>query len=341
MVIAEIGLNHNGSFGLAVDSVHAAIEAGCDAVKFQTFATEDFLRDKTLQLSYVSRGQQISESFYDLCKRLEFRSEWLVPLKELCDKERVQFISTPTSIKGIRDLVAVGCEYVKNGSDFLGHLGLLEEMARSGMHVIVSTGMANIDDIYAALEALNEARPERVTVLHCTSSYPTQPEHVNLRRMVSLRDTFGVDVGFSDHTVGAAAAIQAVTLGAKIIEKHFTMSHDLEGPDHWFSADPEEMRKLVDGIRAAEVRMGIGEILPAVSERSTMLEYRLWVVSEEDVEPGTLLADVKYSFQKISGGGRREIDKLIRPKDVARYECMKIRNPLKAGEPFLEDDFEP
>lgn len=340
MIIAEIGLNHNGSFDLASESVYSALQAGCDAVKFQTFITEDFVKDHTLQLTYHSQGKIVSESFYDLCKRHEFQPDWLIPLKKLCDEQNIHFIATPTSPHGVRDLANVGCSYVKNGSDFLGHLELLKEMAESGMHVIVSTGMSDGEDIDAAVNAMRTAPSSNLTLLHCTSSYPTQPENVNLRRMVSLREKFGVSVGYSDHTVGYAAAVQSVSLGATIIEKHFTLDHDLAGPDHWFSANPEEMRELVEEIRNAEARLGSSDVAPALSEKSTMIEYRLWVVAEEDIEPGAVLLQSQYSLQKIQRSARGNLETRVRPIELEQLRSRQICRPVKAGEPFLKGDFE-
>ena len=217
-IVSEIGLNHNGDYELACKSVIAAAEAGSDAVKFQSFKTEDFVRNNKELFTYKSQGKEITEPFYDLCKRNEFKREWLKPLKVLCADLDVEFISTPTSEEGVEDLRAAGCRYVKNGSDYLTHVSLIEAMSKSGMVVILSTGMAYRSDVDAAITALGDAYPKRTILLHCTSAYPTEPKDVNLNRMILLRENYKTTVGFSDHTEGFEASVQAVTLGAKVIE---------------------------------------------------------------------------------------------------------------------------
>ena len=221
-IIAEIGLNHNGDYQLAMDSIVAAAKAGATAVKFQNFVTEDFLSDKSILHTYRDRDKEITEPLFDICKRSEFNKEWLPSLIELCESLGIIFLSTPTSKAGVDDLIECGVRYIKNGSDYLSHLPLLKYMASTGATIIISTGMAYKEDIDDAVNAILEVQPDKskLVVLHCTSSYPTPIEDVNLDKIQTLRDRYQVSVGFSDHTVGWISAVQAVTLGAKVIEKH-------------------------------------------------------------------------------------------------------------------------
>ncbi len=331
-IIAEVGLNHNGDFEIAQESILRAAEAGCDAVKFQNFKTEDFIQDRSQLFTYQSQGQEVTEPFYDLCKRNEFKREWLGPLKKLCDNNQVEFLSTPTSSEGIDDLRAAGCRHVKNGSDYLTHTPLLTAMAKSGMTVILSTGMADQADIEAAISALGDASPERTILLHCTSSYPTPPEAVNLNKMIELAKKFKVPVGFSDHTEGYHAAVQAVTLGATVIEKHFTLDHNFPGPDHWFSSEPEEMTELVSQMRLAERRMGKSDIRPADIEYNARDEFRVGVVAEADLASGRVLNQGDFAFRKPCKG--------ILPKDIEGYIGRTLNKAIPRNQPLHSRDFE-
>ncbi|MGZ6338715.1 MAG: N-acetylneuraminate synthase family protein, partial [Bdellovibrionota bacterium] len=278
-IVAEIGLNHNGSFELAQKMIEGAARTGVDAVKFQNWRAEDFISDRTLQFTYKSRGREITEPFFDLCKRNELDPAWIPELTKICESNKVDFLSTPTSKEGVDDLVRAGIRVIKNGSDYLGHTPLISYMAENSDVVVISTGMANRVDIDEAVAAASGKRA-KIVLLHCTSVYPTPPEDVNIRRMISLRERYGVAVGFSDHTVDELAAVQAVSNGAIFIEKHFTLDHDLEGPDHWFSSMPSEFERLVKAVRRAEVQMGSPGLVPAKGESENVKEFRLSAVAK-------------------------------------------------------------
>ena len=330
-MIAEIGMNHYGQLGLARNSVEAAGAAGCDAVKFQNFRTEDFIQDKSLTYTYESQGKTVTEPFFDLCKRNEFQKEWIPELCNLSEEFGMEFLSTPSSEKGISDLAEAGCKFVKNGADALTHLPLLRAMAESGMHVIVSTGMAYEDDIDSALNALAPALPNRLTLLHCTSNYPTKPEDTNLRRMLSLKDKYGLPVGFSDHTCGWQAAVQAVTLGAVSIEKHFTLDHNLPGPDHWFSSNPAEMKELVSQVRQAEICMGLPDIQPATGELPVRDEFRLGLIAARNLKAGEELDEEMVVFRKPAKG--------LLPRDLPIYLGRVLKSDINKDDPIFEKNF--
>jgi len=285
-IIAEVGINHNGDYDLAVKSVEEAAKTGVDAVKFQSFRTEDFIFDKKLKFTYQSQGVTKTESMWDLFKRTEMGDDWIPKLKTICDRHGLDLLSTPTNQAGIDQLVEAGVKMLKNGSDYLSHISVLELMGKTGLPVVMSTGMAEAIEIREAIEAVRRGGSSEVILLHCTSVYPTKPSDTNLRRMIALQGEFGVRVGFSDHTVGSQAAVQAVTLGACILEKHFTLDHDLPGPDHWFSLDPGEMKTYVKHIRDAEQNLGSAEIRPALSEKDACRENKLSIRVRHDMAAG-------------------------------------------------------
>jgi len=326
-VIAEIGLNHNGDFELACKSVEAAAQAGVDAVKFQNFETEDFLTDRSYLYTYKSQGKEIKEPLFDICKRSEFKREWFPDLSRLCDKLGVVFISTPTSEKGVDDLIEFHIPMLKNGSDYLTHIPLIEYMGKTGKPLILSTGMAYEDDIIEAVKALKRVGNDYGILLHCVSSYPTKDENVNLRRMVSIGKKFNIPVGYSDHTIGWKSSVQAVSMGAKVIEKHFSLSNQLPGPDHWFSASPKEMETLVSEVRSAETRLGSDVISPAICEIEVRQEYRLSIVSSRNIEEGSILTRQDLAFKKPGQG--------ILPKDLDQVVGATLIKSVKIGEPIL------
>ncbi len=321
-IIAEIGINHNGDYNLAEKMVVEAAKNGVNAVKFQNFRTEDFIFDNTLYFTYQSQGKKISESMWDLFKRAEMKEGWVPKLKNLCDRLKVDFLSTPTNVSGIQELVNVGVKMLKNGSDYLTHVSLLEEMGKTGLPIIVSTGMANVSEIRDGIEAIHKGGKSDIVLLHCTSVYPTPPGEVNLMRMVSLRETFQTPVGFSDHTLGFVSAVQAVTLGACVIEKHFTLDHNLSGPDHWFSLDPKELEEFVTNIRRAEQNMGNPAIEPANLERDSCRNFKLSIRVKRDMKVGDIIKLNDLTIAKPGDG--------LPPKEINNLVSRRLsRNILK------------
>jgi len=329
-IVAEIGINHNGELILAEKMIKAAAKAGANAVKFQNYRTEDFITDRTLTYTYRSQGYKITESQWDMFKRCEPSKDWLGQLKRLCDSLNVIFFSTPTSDECLRDLVEVGVLIIKNGSDFLTHLPLLEYMGKTGIPVIISTGMGDQKDVDDAVAAVKKGGSP-VILMHCTSAYPTSPKDVNLRRMISLRERHNVPVGFSDHTEGWCAAVQATTMGACVIEKHFTLDHNLPGPDHWFSSTPDEFDEFVFQIHTAQERLGRPNIVPADIELKSRLEYRLSAVAAQDLNEGNILVR-EVVWLKRPGTG-------ILPRDLNKYLGRKLLKPVKKGDSLKPEDF--
>jgi len=325
-IVAEVGINHNGDMGLARDSIIAAAEAGADSVKFQNYKTEDFVTDRNLLFEYQSQGKAIKEPQYDLFKRCELTRDQLSYLKEQCESAGVLFHSTPTSVEGIEALQAIGCQLLKNGSDYLSNLRLVRAMGETGLKTILSTGMATLSEIDDAVRAFRETGNENLMLLHCTSSYPTPAEDVNLARISTLREAFNVEVGFSDHTNGTTAAVGATILGVRWIEKHFTLSKNLPGPDHWFSMDALELRQLVASIRAAEKMLGSSAVGPSPSELLGRRDFRLSCVAARDIGIGESIRPSDITFQRPGDG--------IAPIHEGLLVGLKVSREIKKGQKF-------
>ena len=328
---AEVGINHNGDMDLAHRSIDAAADAGADAVKFQNYHTEDFISDRSLKHEYVSQGKTVVESQYEMFKRCELVPSQLRELREHCDRRDVIFFSTPTSEKGIQDLLELGVSLLKNGSDYLVNLTLIRAMARTGLPTVISTGMATLDDVKDAVEAFRSAGGKDLILLHCTSSYPTPPEDVHLRKIGALSGAFDCPVGLSDHTDGTVAAIGAVALGACMIEKHFTLDKNLPGPDHRFSADPGEFRALVESVRTMEKSLGRAELKPAASEELGRRDYRLSCVAARELPSGHRLVADDIAFRRPGFG--------FPPKEVENLIARELVKSVSPGHVFAREDF--
>ncbi|HVO47226.1 MAG TPA: N-acetylneuraminate synthase family protein [Steroidobacteraceae bacterium] len=328
---AEIGINHNGDLGLARESIDAAAQAGADGVKFQNYRTEDFVSDRSLTYEYVSQGGKVVEPQYDMFKRCELSFDALEQLKDHCDRRGVIFFSTPTSDDGVVDLVRLKAPLLKNGSDYLVNLALVRAMARTGLPTVVSTGMATLAEIDDAARAFREAGGQDLLLLHCTSSYPTAPADVHLRKIPALASAFGCPVGLSDHTYGIVAAVGAVTLGACFVEKHFTLDRSLPGPDHRFSSDPGEFRQLVDAIRTLEASLGDSVVGPTPSEAAGRRDFRLSCVAARDLPAEHILRAEDIAFRRPGMG--------LPPKAVHWLVGRRLPRPVSAGKPFAPEDF--
>ena len=302
LLIAEIGINHNGDMHLAEEMIRAAAKAGADAVKFQNYRTEDFLSDDSLTYTYRSQGIEVTESQFAMFKRCELSDDDLVRLKRCCDEAGVLFFSTPTSNEGVDVLATIGTSWLKNGSDYLGHLPLIRHMARSGIPTILSTGMATEEEVASAVSSFRDAGGRELVLLACTSAYPTPLDCVNLRRITTLAQKFKCPSGFSDHTNGWEAAVAAVSVGACMVEKHFTTDRNLPGPDQWFSSTPEEFSELVLRVRRAEAMIGDGQIAPTRSEQEARELFRLSCVAKNDLPVGHVLSEADITFRRPAAG---------------------------------------
>lgn len=288
LIIAEAGVNHNGSLVLAKKLVASAAAAGADLVKFQSFITSKSISIAAPKAEYQKQSTGVSESQYEMVRKLELSRKDHEILVDECRRHGIGFFSTAFDTDSFDMLLEMGLKQVKIPSGELTNLPLLRHMTRLGMPVMLSTGMATLGEIEAALAVIEQAGTPRqlVTVLHCTTEYPAPMCDVNLRAMVSMKAALGVEVGYSDHTPGIEIPIAAVALGARVIEKHFTLDRTLPGPDHQASLEPHELKAMVDAIRNVEVALGDGVKRPSVSELKNKSIARKSLVAIRDIRAG-------------------------------------------------------
>ena len=289
LIIAEAGVNHNGDINLAKKLIAAAATAGADLVKFQTFSAKNLVSLSAPKAEYQKKTTNSIETQLEMIQKLELSREDHKALIEECRLKGIGFFSTAFDFQSFDLLMELGClEQIKIPSGELTNLPLLRYMSRFGKPLILSTGMANLGEIEAAIEAVEAAGTPRylITVLHCTTEYPTPMEDVNLRAMVAMKSAFGVSTGYSDHTPGIEIPIAAVALGATVIEKHFTLDRNLPGPDHKASLEPHELKAMVGGIRNVERALGDGVKRPSPSELKNKPIARKSLVATKPITAG-------------------------------------------------------
>lgn len=300
LIIAEAGVNHNGDLKLAHQLIDVAAKAGADMVKFQTFKAENLVTTAASKADYQKKMTDAEESQYEMLRRLELTPEMHEELIDHCDSIGIQFFSTAFDLESIGFLVEIGLDQFKIPSGEITNLPYLRRVGSYGKPVIVSTGMACLSEIEAAIEVLEQAGTprERITILHCTTEYPTPMEDVNLRAMATIRDAFGVTVGYSDHTSGIEVAIAAVALGATVIEKHFTLSRDLPGPDHKASLEPDELTAMVSAIRNIERALGVARKRASSSEAKNKLMARKSLVAACAIQKGEVFSESNLTVKR-------------------------------------------
>lgn len=324
LVIAEAGVNHNGRLDLAIELCDAAKKAGADVIKFQTWKTENLITENVDQAEYQVQNTGERESQYDMLKKLELSYNEFRMIKQHCEEIGIVFASTADESESLDFLVEEGIPFIKVGSGDIGNVSFLRYIGSKRLPVILSTGMSSISDIDISINALKEGGAKDITVLHCTTNYPCPYEDVNLKAMITLRDVFHIPVGYSDHTIGHEVAISAVALGASIIEKHFTLNCNMEGPDHAASTEPEEFAEMVKSIRLVETCLGSGVKEPTDEEKkiSTVLSKR--VVAKRAIMEGEVLSDENVCVKRNNKGV------------LAKYWDVVIGR--KANKEYLEND---
>jgi len=292
-IIAEAGVNHNGSLEMAFQLIDVAVAAGADAVKFQTFKTEKVIAVNAPKAGYQKDTTGSDESQLEMVKKLELDETAHTRLQQYCRHKGIQFMSTPFDLESIDLLNRLGLEIFKIPSGEITNLPYLRKLGALKKRLILSTGMANLGEIEAALDGLTESGTplENITVLHCNTEYPTPFEDVNLRAMLTIRNAFpGIAVGYSDHTNGIEVPIAAVALGAAVIEKHFSLDRNLPGPDHKASLEPYELKAMVQAIRNIEIGLGNGIKRPSQSEIKNKLIARKSLVAIQSIKAGELFS---------------------------------------------------
>ncbi len=291
-VIAEAGVNHNGSLELAFKLIDAAARAGADAVKFQTFRADKVASSFAEKAEYQRHTTDADVSHLDMLRHLELSLDTYARLKAYAEDKGLIFMSTPFDIESARFLRDLGMEIFKISSGDITNYFLLKEIASYGKKVLLSTGMSTLGEVEAALELLLSSglTREDLLLLHCTTEYPSPYECVNLLAMQTMRRAFGVEVGYSDHTMGVEVAIAAVALGAGVLEKHFTLDRDLPGPDHKASLEPDELEQMVEAIRNVERALGDGIKRPAECELKNIVVARRSLFAARDISKGEPLS---------------------------------------------------
>jgi sialic acid synthase SpsE len=329
-IILEAGINHNGELEKAYEMIRVARAAGADAVKFQTFKADEFIGDPELTYTYRSQGREVTESMLEMFRRYEFsREEWFA-IKKKCDEENILFLSTPQNPSDLDLLLEIGIPAIKVGSDDFTNLPLLKDYASTCLPMLVSCGMANLAEVYQALETIGTLDGYPTVLLFCTSQYPTPPQDVNLLKLTALKQAFPMVVmGFSDHTQGHIASALGLALGAKLFEKHFTLDHNLAGPDHWFSEDPISTKNWIDTIRLAAMMMGNSIVRPTPAEELNKREFQRVIVAAREIAEGEVYSRENLTMRRVSQGHglapalfQLMIGRIAR-KDYRKYEPVE------------------
>ena len=304
LIIAEAGVNHNGDVKLAKQLIDAAVDSGADYVKFQTFSADRIVTKSADKAEYQKQSSDSSESQFEMLKRLELSVEMHLELIEHCKHKSIKFLSTGFDIQSVDLLVGLGLNLVKIPSGEITNLPLLRHIGSLDLPVILSSGMSTMKEIGDALLILEQTGLPRaqITVLHCTTEYPTPMDEVNLRAMNSIRKTLGVAVGYSDHTLGIEVSVAAVALGASVIEKHFTIDRSLPGPDHKASSEPVELVAMVKAIRNIEVALGSDVKEPTMSEIKNAHIARKSILASQKIEKGEILSTVNLVVKRPGNG---------------------------------------
>lgn len=335
-IIAEAGVNHNGEFDRARALVDAAANAGADIVKFQAFRSRDLVADGTPTAAYQKENTGQATQ-HEMLERLELSLDQLAELADHCRAREIEFLCTAFDPIMITALVEMGMQRIKVASGELNNLPALAHFAATGLPVLLSTGMATMDDVRLAVKTLRENNAGDITLLHCTSLYPAPMDSVNLNAMVTLRDAFNVAVGYSDHTLGNHVAVAAVALGATVIEKHLTLDRGLPGPDHAASIEPVEFAAMCTMLRATALALGDGVKVPSAAELDVALVVRKSWHAAADLEAGTVLAADDVCLKRPATGlsaaqspvgyrlkVARAADQPIRETDVLAMECPGV-----------------
>ena len=301
-IIAEAGVNHNGDVAIAKKLCLAAKNAGADIVKFQTWITEKIITQNVKQADYQSENTGSNQSQFDMLKKLELSYDDFREIKKYCDEIGITFASTADEQDSLDFLVDLGIPFIKIGSGDIGNIPYLRYMGTKKMPVILSTGMSTLGDVEISIQALREGGAKNIKLLHCTTNYPCPYNDVNLKAMDTLKTAFGLDVGYSDHTEGIEVAIAAVARGATIIEKHFTLDKNMDGPHHKASMEPDEFSCMVDCIRHIESAIGDGQKITTKTEDEISKVVLKRIVARREIMLGDLITEINVCVKRNDYG---------------------------------------
>lgn len=326
-IIAEAGVNHNGSLEMALKLIDAAAEAKADAVKFQTFSAADLVTPTAAKANYQTKNlKNASLTQFEMLQKLELSESDLLTLKKHADQKGILFLSTPFDARSAERLVNL-VPLFKISSGDLTNIPLLENVASKGKPLILSTGMATLEEVRCALEVVAKYNQD-ITLLHCTTNYPCPAPEVNLKAMLTLQKEFNRPVGYSDHTEGIDIPVAAAALGACVIEKHFTLDKTLPGPDHVASLNPQELKAMVQAIRRVEEALGDGEKKPQASELETRKAARRSIVFASDLKAGHVLSKEDLALKRpgtgLSPGHLEEVIGRRLNRDVKIHEELSL-----------------
>ena len=330
-IIAEAGINHNGDIQTAFKMVEAAKNAGCDCIKFQTYKTELLVTRDAPKADYQKANTNNSEGQYEMLKRLELSFGDFVKIKEYCDKCDIDFMSTPFDLESadfLDELVSI----YKISSGDITNKPLIEHISGKGKRIIISTGMSTLEEVREAIDWINGQNNNDIVLMHCTSNYPTAFEDVNMQAMITLKNTFAYPVGYSDHTLGIVVPIMATSLGASVIEKHFTLDKRMSGPDHKASMDVNELHQMVNSIRIVEEAQGSGKKSFVMSEISTRNVARKSIVYNCNINAGELITEESLTVKRPGYG--------LPPKYMDSIIGKKLKRTVAKDELVDIDDFE-
>jgi N,N'-diacetyllegionaminate synthase len=334
-IIAEVGVNHNGDLALAKKLIKEAALSGADCVKFQTFKAGRVVTKNSPKALYQLKTTSVNESQEEMLKKLEMTMDSYKEIIECCNDNNVLFISTPYNVEDVDFLEQLGVSAYKLASIHAAEPWFASYVAKTGKPVILSTGMATLDEVEMTVEAMRETGNEKIAILQCTTNYPSKIEDTNLLAMQTLANKFNLTVGYSDHTINNIACIVSIGLGAKLIEKHFTIDKAMKGPDHSTSSTPEEFVRLVKDIRLAEIALGSSIKEPCAAELENMLGMRRSIVAKSNIKKGEVINEDLITFKRPSTGlepyylsevlGKRAIrdiegDEFVLLKDVINNE---------------------
>jgi N,N'-diacetyllegionaminate synthase len=328
LVIAEAGVNHNGSIDLAKKLIDAAVDAGADVVKFQTFRADQVVARGADKAAYQKTSDGDTQTMYEMLKALELSYDQFRELKRHADERGILFMSKG-HLEDVDFLVELGVPALKIDSAAVVYYSLLRKAARSGLPVVLSTGGSNLGEVERALGILADNGNPPVVVLHCTTAYPAPPELTNLRAMRTLGRAFGVHTGHSDHSVGIEIPLAAAALGATVLEKHYTLDRTLPGPDHKASLEPDELKRMIAGIRTIEAALGDARKRPTPLEQDNMRLMRRSLIADRDIERGERFGPGAIAFKRPGGGLGEDLLDVITGRVALRR--------IAAGEPITWD----
>ena len=327
IIIAEAGVNHNGSIKMAKQLIDVAADAGADFVKFQTFKADSLVTKKADKADYQKKLTQKDESHFEMIRRLELDKSAHEELISYCIKKNIQFLSTAFDIESVNLLSELDIKIYKIPSGEITNLPYLRHIGGLGKPVIMSTGMATLDEVRAAMNLLIDAglNKKDLTILHCNTEYPTPMNDVNLRAMLTMKDELKVKVGYSDHTLGIEISIAAVAMGANVIEKHFTLDRTLPGPDHAASLEPEELRSMVQTIRNIEKALGDGVKKPSPSEKKNIPIVRKSIIAKTYITKGETFSKYNLAVKRPGTGiSPMQWDNILGQKASKSFESDEL-----------------